>query len=441
MAGACALLVALVWKAMAVLGDGFWCLAAGDWVLAHGKLPDRDPFAFASVSSPWILHMPAFQIGGAWLVAHAGLTAFMAACTVPIALGAILLWLVGARGDAARAATFPLVVLLVVVDAADISARGQAFGDLALAVLLCLLFLLRDGRRVRWFWPLLLGALWANLHPSFLLAVALPLAFAAAHALDPKGERPPLAPFLRFAGLSLAGACLNPYSVVLVLDVVKLAADPTTAHVDLFQSPPFHEPLWLVPPAIAAALLVRPARRADAALIVLFTAAACMARRYGTMLVAFEVLLVGRALPVRSLARPWMAHAAGALALVAAALMLRERKDPLRDVPAAAAAVIVARALPERVMNPYHWGGYLDYAWRGERKAFIDGRNQLFSNGAFTDATTLWSLAPGWEDVLDVYEVGTVLWESGAPLDRALQFDARFREVYRDRIAVIYVRR
>jgi hypothetical protein len=394
--------------------------------------------------------MPAFQVGGGWLAPHAGLRGFMLVCAFAIAAAAVLLWLSRARSDMARALTFPLVLLYVLVDEADISARGQAFGDLALAALLVLLFRMRDGARVRWPWPLLLGALWANFHPSFLLAVVLPLAFAGAHALEPRDARPPLAPFARFAAIALAGACINPYSVVLVLDVLKLAADPTTAHVDLFQSPPFHQPLWLVPAAVGVALLVGSRRRSDAALLVLFLTLACLSRRYVTMLVAFEILVVASgasaasvasAAPSRAVARPWALHAAGAAALLLAAFLLRVPKDPLADVPAAAVAEIERRSLPDRVMNPYHWGGFLDWAWRGQRKAFIDGRNQLFSNGAFDDALRMWDGAPDALLLLDVYEVGTVLWQNGAPLDVALRQDPRFREVYRDRLAVIYVRR
>ena len=47
---------------------------------------------------------------------------------------------------------------------------------------------------------------------------------------------------------------------------------------------------------------------------------------------------------------------------------------------------------------------------------------QLFDDledfGAFDDAMRISALEDGWGDLLDVYEIGTVLWESGAPLER-----------------------
>lgn len=453
-----ALAFGLVWRAMAILGDGFWCLAAGDYVLRTWTLPAVDPFAFTSRHIAWMLHMPAFQVGGAWLVAHAGLGAFMVACTLPIAVAAMVLWLAPEGGLWTRLSTFPLVLLYLTVDAQDISARGQAFADLGTALLIVFLARLRGGRRVPLWSALLLGAAWANFHPSFLLAVVLPLAAAAAERLEPAGLRASTRPLLAFAGVALAGACINPWSFLLVVDVAKLAFDPTTAKIDLFQPPDFHALPWLLAPLVAMALLIRLARqattgrgRSDAVLLIVLVAAACTARRHVMLLVAFEISLVAQLVSVletqhaRGGAPPrWclrlLAFASG-LELVLAVLLLSEHKDSLRDVPAEATAAVDRLSLPDRVLNPYHWGGYLEWAWRGERKVFIDGRNQLFSNGVFDDAASLAGVAPQSRTLLDVYEIRTVLWESGAPLDGALAHDPGWREVHRDRLAVVYARR
>ena len=115
-------------------------------------------------------------------------------------------------------------------------------------------------------------------------------------------------------------------------------------------------------------------------------------------------------------------------------------KDPWRDVPAVEARLIDELKLPDRVANAYHWGGYLDYAWNGRRKVFVDGRNQLFENGAFEDAQRLSQLVD-WTDVLDRNAINTVLWERGSPLDWALSRSADWLLVRRGRIAVVYTRR
>ncbi len=449
-----ALVVALVWSNMAILGDGFWTLATGRWILAHHALPTSDPFTYASAPGRWIVHMPLCQVALAWLDAHAGLTLVMVAGTAIEVAAVLVLWLGNARTFLARVATFPLALLLLHAGARDLSVRGQLFGDLGFAVLLLCLVRFARGARVHPAIPLLLGALWANTHPSFLLAIALPVAWLVLSRLDPADERPALRPLLVFTALVGVGTLVNPYGPTLHVDVIRLLFDPTTAGVDLFRSPPFHSLLWLG--LIASGLFVAwlrlargraPRRRSDAALLLAFVAATCWARRYGTLLAGMELAIAGCALShempaaVSRRLTDRVVLGAAAVEALAAALLLTADVSPLRDVPVGAAACIHQHHLPGNVMNPYHWGGYLDYAWNGRPKAFIDGRNQLFDNGAHADSLVLDAAATGWERLLDVYSVRTVLWARGEPLDRTLARQPDWQLVCRGRLANVYVRR
>lgn len=451
-----ALIAALVWTNMAILGDGFWTLATGRWILAHHALPTGgDPFAYASRPGPWIVHMPLCQVALAWIDLHAGLTAVMlAGAAIEIAAAGVL-WLGNARTFAARVGTLPLALWFLYVGAGDLSVRGQLFGDLGFAVLLWCMQRMARGARVHAAVPILLGALWANTHPSFLLAVALPLLWLAVARLDPAGERTPARPVLLFAALAAAGTLMNPYGPMMHVDVARLLMDPTTARVDLFESPDFHSPLWLA--TVASGLAIAwlrlghghaPRQRSDAALLVVFVIATCWARRYGTLLVAVELAVAGAALSRRApgllsrhLGNRALLVTAGIEVLAAGALLSTTDVDALRDVPVGATRCIDQLRLPGNVMNPYHWGGYFDYVWHGTRKPFIDGRNQLFGNGAYDDSQTLDSASPGWDRVLDIYKVRTVLWARGTPLDRALARQPGWQIVCRARLADVYVRR
>jgi hypothetical protein len=450
-----ALVTALVWANMAILGDGFWTLATGRWILAHGALPVRDPFAYASTSGRWIVHMPLCEVAFAWIDAHAGLSAVMLTGAA-LELGAVLvLWLGSARTLAARAATLPVALWFVYLGAGDLSLRGQLFGDLGFSALLVCLFRIARGARVHPVVPLVLGAVWANTHPSFLLAVGLPVAYAVLSRLDDAGERAALRPLFVFAALVALGTLANPYGPLMHWDVLRLLANRTTARVDLFESPDFHSLLWLAAPASGLAFawlrLARgraPRRRSDAALLLGGVVATCWARRYGTLLAGVELAVAGNALShevprriAERLGARVLLAAAGLEALGALGLLATHVVYPLRDVPVAATACIRELSLSDNVMSPYHWGGYLEYAWDGRRKAFIDGRNQLFDNGAYDDALRLSYLMPGWRTVLDVYEARTVLWERGAPLDVALARSPRWQLVCRGRLADVYVRR
>jgi hypothetical protein len=200
-------------------------------------------------------------------------------------------------------------------------------------------------------------------------------------------------------------------------------------------------------------------RRPEQAFLVAFVAAACFSRRFATQLVAIDIGVLGAMLDGGSPSEPARTTGALARAALAEAMLagllgiywLSERKDPLRDVPARAAELArplerVQRATEParaRVVNPLHWGGYLAYAWMGDPRYFIDGRDQvfLFGNGAFEDQAALWNGAPNALALLDVYEAGTVIWERGAPLDSILRHAVGWNLVHEDRIAVLYERR
>jgi hypothetical protein len=400
------------------------------------------------------LHFPAAQLGFAWLERHVGLGAVLLVATLASVAAQLLVWLTGPRAVRARAVGLVLVLAAIELGADDLCARGQVFADVGFAVLLLLLDRLASGRSVPWFAPVVLSAFWTNFHPSFVLAITLPLAIGAATRLDPPAERAPLGAFLRFSGLAVLGAGLTPYSFLLPIDVMKMAADPSTMKIDLFRSPDFRSPEWLALVGgtgllIAARSLLGPVtrRRSETLFLVVLLGATCSARRFAGPLMALEVMVVVRlasdlAVPAVILRRrtPLLLVAA-ALQLLVAVRLAAEPKEPLAQVPADAVAFVNASGLPDRVWAPYHWGGYLDYVWLGRRRVFIDGRVSLFSsNGVFDDASTIEQLGPGWWSLLDAYEIATAITERGSPLDQALSSTPGWKRVFQGRLAAVHVR-
>ena len=37
-------------------GDTWWHMATGEWILAHGRVPDRDVFSYTQAGRPWVAH-------------------------------------------------------------------------------------------------------------------------------------------------------------------------------------------------------------------------------------------------------------------------------------------------------------------------------------------------------------------------------------------------
>lgn len=450
-------IASLAWYHMAITGDGFWYIATGRLILEHHGLPPEDPFCFATVKQAWTLVSAGSQVLFAVVADRLGLRALMILSTLVELLAVGWLWLASSRGRGFRLVLLPLALLFVQLDAEDLSARGQIFGDLGFVWLLLAMQRLRHGQAIHWLQPLIVGALWVNLHLSFLLAIAVPGLFVGALLLESRKDRPLLPPFVRFSLLVLAGSLLNPYGYRYWIHAVRCALDPVAGTFDLFQSPDLQAPLWMLAPALALAILVarnailpRAGASADTAILLVFLCAAVCSRRYVTQLLAVEMLMLTPLLkellaPMRlGRARAIGIHLGSSfLLLVATWWGFRDPKDPLQHVPAQAAELVRHQALPDNVMNPYHWGGYLAYAWRGHPKYFIDGRDifGLVANGILEDSASLRAGAPDWQRILDAYEINTVLWERGAPLDYYLAHSAAWQEAHRDQLAVVYVRR
>lgn len=444
-AGLCAI-AALTWHHMAIVGDGFWTIAAGRWVLAHRALPTGDPFAFGSTGEWTVISLGACVLFAKITdaVGLRGLEVFGAAIE---ALAVGLVWIRSTRTSLARVALLPLALFYVVVDAEDLSARGQVLGDLLLVLLFGALARVREDKRVHPALYFVMVAVWTNLHLSFLAAFFLPLLAAVLVVLE---SRKQARAYVVLAGVAALAMCVNPYGPRYLAIALRTAFETSTVSLDLFRSPDFHDVAWLVGPALAMVLLTALGRRGDlvrSAFLLFVVVAACRSRRFATALVAVEIGITGPMLD--ELTQRWKKRES-ALAFVTAGLALGlgawgfahegwSRKDPLRDVPSRGA--VVARAGHD-VAAPLHWGGYLAYEWMGQPRYFIDGRDHvsLFGNGSFEDSIELWMGTERAFEVLDVYGIDTVLWERDSLLDGMLRQNPAWHLEMKGPIEVVYVR-
>jgi hypothetical protein len=93
---------------------------------------------------------------------------------------------------------------------------------------------------------------------------------------------------------------------------------------------------------------------------------------------------------------------------------------------------------PGRLFNTYNWGGYLIWALP-QYPVFIDGRTDLYDGPVIDDWLLVARAEPGWQTVLDTWEVNLVLFEPGMPVVRALAAEG-WRLDYQDEVAVLFSR-
>src|ERR1017187_9394565 len=69
-------------KSLLADADTGWHIRAGQWMLAHGRVPDRDIFSFTKAGQPWFAWEWLWDVIFGWLQLHWGLAAVTLVNTV-----------------------------------------------------------------------------------------------------------------------------------------------------------------------------------------------------------------------------------------------------------------------------------------------------------------------------------------------------------------------
>jgi hypothetical protein len=330
--------------------DLFWHLATGRWIVEHRALPLHDPFALASEHVAWI--------NGEWLfeIAAYALHALVGLAGLSIVRGVLLGGVFALATDGT-----PQSLLLSTIAFAG----AMPLFDFRPASLAMLFVVLAIRART----PLahaLIALVWINVHPSALLAplIALlltrnaktTLASAAALFVNPFGYRALLAP-LSLASFASGGAFVN---------------------MEWLPSPPLVFPLLYVCIAIAVIVFATVEKR-DYGQLALLAIFAVLAVRYvrnqPLFFAAFPPLVAPhlRRIPAK------LAYAAAAAIVAMIALVTDHERGLMRGrFPVQAIARLQATPLRGNFYNADQFGGFLEWSFYPERRALIDGRNELY---------------------------------------------------------------
>jgi hypothetical protein len=472
------------------VGDVWYALASGQWILAARALPALDPFTYTGgeqphVTSGWAAHaLFALVWAQGGRLALLGLKALVAVATF-----AVVLRTMAARG------VRPLPAAAVTLVAAWATSefwqvRSQVFTYLALAVLA---WLLRDGWERRPGTLVLVPALmvvWVNLDAGFV-AGGLLVALAGAGAALPRLVAPArraegvrvLGRAAVLAGLTALAALANPFGVGAV--GAALGSGPILPFLAgslEWSAPNFHHPNVRGFELLLLALFPAFARgrgrlhATDVAwLLVLahlglttfrhiplfaIVAAAPLAdalqaalRELGRGLAPRALEAVRRRLPSigPALASPRAPVLGGALLVLLGVgtywlATVRLGLDPVRRdlaesrYPAGAVSFIREHRLPGRLFSVNVWSGYELWRLHPEYQAFLAGPVRHAAPDVAREFGQVWGAGPGWEGVLERWQVQTVLAQRGSHLDQALSADRSWRRVFAQADAAVFVR-
>jgi hypothetical protein len=447
------LLGAAVSFAPQILGDAdtFWHIAAGRWIIAHGAVPATDPFSFTFVGRPWVAHewLSEVFMAGAFLAAGWSgvmlLTALAAGTFVVLMGGWALRWL-------SMLSTSLVLALGVTCVAPGMLARPHLL-VLPLVVFWTIgLLRAREEGRAPPLWLPLAMALWANMHSSFLVGLALAGAFALETALNFKAwRRRTLIGWATFLALSLVASLATPHGIDGFIFPLRVMNMKTLPMIVEWQGPDFMKlpPLEIV---LLGGLFVafwRGVRlTAVRTLILLGLVHMSLQHMRQEVLVGVIAPLIlaeplGRALGAATATPvgwrlPWPQTALGA-ALIAAAVLGRLLDPAVRvdgpTAPITALAHAPAALRRQPVLNDYDFGGYLIF--EGVRP-YIDGRADMYGD-AFVAEDDL--IQRGGEaaitGALTHYAIRWSILRPDRPLVGVLDRTPGWKRLYADKFAVV----
>ncbi len=483
--------------------DTWWHLKSGQLMWETGRVLRTDPFSHTVAGQPWIDHgwlvqlflWPVYRalgLSGLALLLAAVVTAAFALvyrqCAGRPYVAAFVTLLAAVASSVIWAVRPQIISFLLAAIVAYVLDRYKRTGNV----------------RWLWALPLLV-ALWVNCHGGFVIAFLLMgcylvgevlnrLTFregvGGASSLSPTGERegvrgkePHIRPLLLAILVSIPAVLINPNTVKMIPYAYQtVSIGPLQSFIQEWAAPDFHRLqfhpfLWLLLLTLAAMGLSRQrADWTDLALVGLFGYLGLMAVRNIALfaLVAAPVLSRHAVAALDDLAvtvprLSWLgmfshtlppARPPRRLALLNGLLLavvvfgaglkvsldLARLRDPAvwgRGLPLAATDYLRNHDLPGQMFNTYNWGGYLIWSLYPERRVFVDGRTDLYAlnSQVLDDYVTVHWTRPGWQQVLDKYHVGYIITECTGLLDEMLAETDKWQPIYRDEVAVIYVRK
>ncbi|HWF95911.1 MAG TPA: hypothetical protein VG291_13215 [Xanthobacteraceae bacterium] len=439
--------------------DPFWHIAAGNWIIEHRAIPDRDVFSNSMPGAPWIAHEWLAEVAIALVYDYLG-WAGLVVMTGMIFSAALALLTRFLLRFLAPIHVVPLVLGAWGLCLAHLHARPHVFG----LPLLVMWFAVLDRQRLEERVPSMLLAaiiaLWANLHGGYMLGLALG-ALLAGEALLDAPDRPRFMTLLGgwggFLLVAILAAFLTPNGIRgLTLPFTVMQSSFAGAMIGEWKSPDFQtlQPLELWMLLGLLGIMSFGLRLPIARIVILFVVLhmALAHQRFAEVLGLIAPLLIAPELAMQlgtagdarlrgfasALVKPaspiGVALAALAVAVIGAAFMrLGIDNQDHRFAPTAAVAFVKQQQVAGAVFNDYEFGGYLIFSGIAP---FVDGRADIYGD----DFLRRYANVAALPDLLDQYRIGWTLLERHDPRATLIDHLPGWQRIYGDDIAVVHRR-
>jgi len=471
----------------AYYSDTWWHLRLGEYIWQHGP-PFYDMLSYTMAGQPFVDHQwlgEALFYGAYWVFGPLGVP--LLGTLLSMATAGIL-WAAIRKVNARQRITQWILIPIICVYLFGFQyyLRPAIFGEVLLAAVIAILMLVYHGiwptRRL--YWLPALFVLWANLHLTWTVGLLIVGACGVGVVWESKGQRwVAVKRWGSVLALCVGGLFLTPYTWQIPVMPIRgflVGTGNLFRYIAEWQSPSFppgNVGSWLVIatlllPWVAFILGDRRPRITEVLLVLIAEVPAFMATRfllsYGLifpLVIAPQIESVWsrftRAYPPQSYKSPLNLSSVVLLLEVLtivllplgwSAVMVQKAGNwdwhaGLHDgtMPADAGRYIQENpaVLRGELLAPYEWGGFLTFWVRVP--VYIDGRTDFYQ-GAFLERYIDFAyLRQPWDpeekELVDRWNVGTILWYQPSPLAEVLRLDPDWQLLWEDDTAVIFGRR
>lgn len=429
-------------------GDTWWHLSVGDWIIANRAVPHTDPFSYTFAGQSWVAHEWLSELLMSLSFTAGGWPGVMVLTAAAFALGT---WLLGRFAERFLRG-LPLWLTLLgglVLFAPHLLARPHILVLPVMVIWLAGLAEARREKRLPSFWLLAAMVIWANMHGSFIVGVALIAPFALEAMIETRRWRTAFV-WMAFGAGALVATLCTPFGIEGLLLPFRLLAMRNLQGIGEWAPLPFNsvQPLHVVVLGFAIFAVLKRPKIGWVRWVVLLGLLAMSVRtqRHEMLLGLMGILLLAEPLaqalgqPVRSAlpaAREW-ALLVPALILAGIRLALPIAEPVNARDPALAIAAVPDALRTQHVLNDYSFGGHLI---RAGIAPFIDSRAELYGD-RFLDQYS--ALQTGGSDVLadalSRYDVAWTMLSPGTTMATSMATMPGWRRIYADAVAVIDVR-
>ncbi len=430
--------------------------------MQHHAVPHVDPFSGPNAGKPWEAYSWLFELLVAKLFQSLGLTGIVA-----YSAGMVLAITVALHRLIKRLhSDFSVVMMLIFASCLGIghlyTPRPWMFTILFFVLEVDILMHARKTGRTRELaWLPVIFALWSNIHIQFIDGLVV-LGLAAAEAIASRwniGLKTRLrAPWLCVAlSASVLATWINPFGWHIYRVAFDLASQPGVLNkISELQAIPFRDlndfsVLFLALAATAALAWDKRFRVFEVGLLVFAVVVSFRSQRDVWVMATAAAAILASTIPTRRNATVRLPKFGTMLAIVAAALLvftgfrvMRVNNDLLakqveKTFPVAAVNAIQANGYTGPLCNDFNWGGYL--VWSLRIPVSIDGRAAFYGDKAIDRSVATWNAEPDWASDPALTSAGLVVGPVKAPLTQLLRMDSKFKLVYEDKVAAVFVAR